>query len=212
MVILFNLLIIILFLPDIHKKHLEAHEESVLPLDFHHHKKQIYLLFVVTFITALGFSAMQSTFSLLVSDRFNFNTKMIGYLFGFIGIMSVIYQGFVIKYIRKIFDEKGMIIFGLLCLSISFVLFSGNPYVLAIFPILMFFPVGYGSVNPAIGSLHAHYAGREVGKALGTNASMISLGNIIGPFISGYLYLIWNGLPYIFSAGFFIVASIMVLF
>lgn len=167
---------------------------------------------MTTLITALGFSAMQSTFSLLVSDRFGFSPKMIGYLFGFIGIMSVIYQGFLIKYVRKVFDEKGMILFGLSCLTFSFVLFANNQYVWSIFPILMFFPFGYGSINPAVGSLHAHYAGREVGKALGTNASMMSLGNIIGPFISGYLYLIWSGMPYIFSAGFFMLAAVLVSF
>jgi len=57
-------------------------------------------------------------------------------------------------------------------------LFAVNPFFLGIFVIALF-PLGQGSINPAIGSLHAHYAGKEVGKALGTNASMLSLGNIV---------------------------------
>ena len=110
-VVFLNLLFIIFLLPDIHGKHLEAKEESIVPIEFHHHKKQIYFLFLTTFITALGFSAMQSTFSLLVADRFGFVERTVGYLFGYIGVMSVLYQAFLIKYVRKVFDEKGMILF-----------------------------------------------------------------------------------------------------
>lgn len=110
-VIFFNLLIIVFFLPNLEKKHLEAKEESAFPLEFHHHKKQIYLLFALAFILSLGFSAMQTTFSLLLADRFSFDEKMIGYSLGFIGIMAIIYQGFGIKYVRKVLDERGMLVF-----------------------------------------------------------------------------------------------------
>lgn len=110
-IIFLNLLIILFFLPNIQKKHLEAKDEAVSPFDFHHHKKQIYLLFAIAFILSLGFSAMQTTFSLVLADRFSFNEQMIGYALGFIGIISIIYQGFLIKYVRKAFDEKGMILF-----------------------------------------------------------------------------------------------------
>lgn len=131
-----NFLIIIFLLPDIKKKHLEASEESIMPGEFHHHKKQIYLLFATAFITALGFSAMQATFSLILSDRFHFDTKLIGYCFGFIGIIAVIYQAVLIRQMQKIFSEKGMIIFGLFVLAFSFALFAFNPYVFALFIII----------------------------------------------------------------------------
>lgn len=86
-----------------------------------------------------------------------------------------------------------------------------NPFFLGVFVITAFFPIGMGTINPAIGSLHAHYAGKEVGKALGTNASMMSLGSIAGPFIAGYLYLFWTGAPYIGASVFFLTALILIL-
>lgn len=211
LVIFLNFLIIAFFLPDIKNKHLEVKEESVSPVDFHHHKKQIYILFTLTFLLSIGFSAMQTTFPLLLADRFSFHEKEIGYLFGFIGIIAIIYQGFLIKYVRKILDERGMILFWFGALILSFLLFSVNPFFLGIF-IIALFPFGQGSINPAVGSLHAHYADKEVGKALGTNASMLSLGNIAGPFIAGYLYLIWNGAPYIAASIFFLIAFLLVFF
>lgn len=211
-VIFLNLIIILFFLPEVQHKHLEAKEESIFPLDFHHHKKQIYLLFALAFILALGFSAMQTTFSLLLADRFSFTEKMIGYSLGFIGIFSIIYQGFLIKYVRRYLDEKGMLILGFSAMAISFTLFAFNPFFLGVFAIIAFFPLGMGNINPAIGSLHAHYAGKEVGKALGTNSSMMSLGNIAGPFIAGYLYIYWSGAPYILASIFFVIALLMVIF
>lgn len=210
-VVFLNILLIVFALPDIHRKATpKAEEESVIPVDFHHHKKQILFLFTITFITALGFASMQSTFSLLVADRFAFDEKMIGYLFGYIGICSVLYQGFLIKYVRRIFDERGMILFGLAVLAGSFVLFAFNPYMLLIFPILLFFPIGYGTINPATGALLAHYATRESGKALGTNMSMMSLGQVVGPFIAGMLYTQWSGYPYLFASALFMIAFALV--
>lgn len=210
-VILLNLLIILFFLPAIEQKHIEAKEESIVPFDFLKHKKQIYLLFALAFILALGFSAMQTTFALLLADRFSFTEKMIGYALGFVGIVSIVYQGFLIKYVRKALDEKGMLLFWFISLTVSFILFAFNPYFLGIFFIITLFPLGMGSINPAIGSLHAHYAGKEVGKALGTNASMMSLGSIAGPFIAGYLYVFWSGAPYIVSSIFFLSAILLTL-
>lgn len=211
-VIFLNLLIILFFLPEIEKKHLETKEESVSPLDFHHHKKQIYLLFTLAFILSLGFSAMQTTFSLLVADRFSFDEKMIGYCLGFIGVIAIIYQGFLIKYIRRVLDERGMILFWFTILAISFALFSINPFFIGIFVIVACFPLGNGSINPAISSLHAHYAGKEVGKALGTNASMMSLWSIAWPFLAGYLYVFWNGAPYVSASIFFLIAAGLVFY
>lgn len=210
-VVFLNFLVIVFALPHIERKRHETPDsESVLPTDFHHHKRQIFYLFATTFITALGFASMQSTFGLFTADRFHFDETMIGYLFGYIGICSVLYQALLIKHIRKIFDERGMILFGLLVLAVSFTLFAFNPVMLLIFPILLMFPFGYGSINPATGSLLAHYADRESGKALGTNASMMSLGQIVGPFIAGVLYTQWSGYPYLFAAALFIVAAILV--
>jgi len=205
-VILINIFIVLLFLPAIHKAHWEVREESPSPLEFHRHKKQIYLLFAIAFILSLGFSGMQTTFALLLFDRFSFDERMIGYCLGFIGVVSMVYQGLFIKYIRKIWDERGMIIFGLTSLTVSFTLFALNPLYLGVFVIIAFFPFGQGSINPAVGSLHAHYAWKEVGKALGTNTSMMSLGSIIGPFIAGYLYIFWPGAPYILASIFFLIA------
>lgn len=110
-IIFLNLLIILFFLPEMQQKYRGDKEESVIPLDFHHHKKQIYLLFIIAFILSLGFSSMQTTFSLLLSDRFLFDEKMVGYCLGFIGFTSILYQGFLIKYVRRFLDEKGMILF-----------------------------------------------------------------------------------------------------
>jgi len=41
----------------------------------------ILMLFAVSFIVALGFSSMQSTFGLVMKDRFLLEASHVGYLF-----------------------------------------------------------------------------------------------------------------------------------
>ena len=58
-----------------------------------------------------------------------------------------------------------------------------------------------GSLQPSLGSLIAQNAGKEVGKVMGYNTSIQSIGQIFGPIIAGMLYVPGSGLPFLVSAG-----------
>ena len=134
-----NLLLIVFVLPE-PKHHMHEMERADLPpVDF----KKVLPIYIVSFLAMFGFSAMQSTFGMLVPDRFGKTAETVGYLMGVIGITSILYQGFGIKYVRKVLLEKGMILFGLAVMGISFALFAINPYFIGV-PILeIFFPIGF---------------------------------------------------------------------
>lgn len=174
--------------------------EDILPLEFHFNKKQLYLLFFTTFIVGLAFSWLQTTFALLVNDRFWYWQNVIWYLFMFIGICSVTYQWLIIKYTRKYFDEKSMIMIWLIFLFISFIWFAYSNVFWILFLLLPFNALWMWNINPAIWSLISKKAKVETWKALWTNASCLSFWNIIWAFLSGYLYAIWNYIPYLFSS------------
>ena len=70
--------------------------------------------------------------------------------------------------------------------------------------------VSAAEINPTIASMQSKLWAKHVWKLLWINASMISLGNIIGPFLAGSLYLIWSWLPYIFSSVLFLVSLIFI--
>lgn len=194
-----NLFLVYFFLPKVWMKKAWILQE----MKFDVKNPAILILFAVAFIVALWFSAMQSTFPLVMADRFLLNTEHIWYLFWYIWIIAIIYQWGLIKYVKKYLKEYQMIIFGLLFLITGFLLFSVNNVYSLIFFIIFMFPVWYGTVNPAIASMQSKLWANHVWKILWINASMVSLGNIAWPFLAGSLYLVWSWLPYILASIFF---------
>lgn len=121
-----------------------------------------------------------------------------------VGIVSIVYQGAVVKHLRKYFNEMTMIRFAFFILTIGFIGFglNHNPYYL--FAWIALFPIGMGSFNPSIGSLLAQNAGKEMGKVMGYNTSIQSIGQIFGPIIAGMLYVVpGSGVPFLSSAAIF---------
>lgn len=166
----------------------------------------------VSFITAFGFSGMQSTFPLVMDARFEWWATEVWYLLGFIWVCSVLYQAIWINQVRKILDEKKIILFWLICLGISFILFGQNQYLLPVFFIIPFFSIWYGSINPAIGALLSKLNPKNMGTIMWYNTSSMSLGNIFGPFAAAGLYVLDSSFPYDLSAVFFAISFIVTWF
>lgn len=167
-------------------------------------------VYAVAFVVALGFSGMQSTFGFILPDRFHVSQQAVGYALGIVGLTSIAYQGFLIRFVRKVFMEKGMLLFGLTVMSVAFALFSVNPFIVGAFAIPILFSVGFGSINVSTSALISRIAPAHAGKALGTNGSAMSLANIFGPLVANALYGI-TGI-YAFSVGFWTYAAAAVFF
>ena len=90
-------------------------------------------------------------------------------------------------------------------MSVSFALFSINPFLIAAFMIPVLFSVGFGSVNISTAALISRIAPEHSGRALGTNGSAMSLANIFGPLIANSLYAVSS--VYSFSIGFWTYAA-----
>ncbi len=202
-----NLLLVVFKLPKIKLKKVWFIKEMKFKIT----NKAILILFFVSFITALWFSAMQSTFPLVMIDRFKLDSRHIWYLFWFIWFIGIIYQWLLIKYVKRLLEAYEMIVFWLFILIIWFLLFSFNNIFILVYFIIFMFPVWYWTINPSIAWMQSKLWANHVWKILWLNASMISLWNIIGPFIAWSLYLIWSWLPYIISSILFFVAFLVIL-
>lgn len=196
-----NALIIWFILPESTKCIEKASkDESINPLDFHEHKKQILILFFASFGVALWFSANQSMLPMILNDRFLIWEKSMWLIFAFIWLISVLYQVFWIKYARKYLREKWMVTFWLMLFIIVFLWFAINWNIWIVFIIIPFFPIAYWSINPWINSLISKYAWNETWKALWVNVSYVSVGNIFGPIIAWFSYKYFSWWPYIIAA------------
>ena len=203
-----NLLSVYFFLPKVPEKVASKSKEAHFKIT----NPSLLVLFFVSFLTAFWFSAMQSTMPLIMSDRFSLDSKWIWYLFWFIWIIAIIYQAKIIWYVKEKLKPHEMIIFGLSALFISFLFFSiNNVYFLTYF-IIFLFPVWYWTLNPSIASLQSKLAANHIWKVLWINSSVMSLWNIVWPFLAWSLYLIWNWLPYVVASFFFILAIIVIKF
>lgn len=121
-----------------------------------------------------------------------------------VGVVSILYQGLLVRYVRKYLDEKKMIYVAFILLAIGFCGFSLNTSPIWLFFWIAFFPLGMGSFQPSVSSLIANKAGKQVGKVMGYNTSIQSIGQIFGPVLVGALYTHGSGLPFLVSACIFV--------
>ncbi len=158
------------------------------------------VLFVLSFGGALAFSSIQTGSSQFYRDVFGFSATQIGYTLSLVGAVAIIYQGGLIRYVRVYLTDTQMLQTALAIIGVALFLFAVNRDSVLLYVIIALFPIGMGSFQPSINSLVASSAGKEVGKVMGYNASVISIANIIGPFIVGASYSIDKSLPFYISA------------
>ena len=96
----------------------QPHERTRLAEVFQHGHARMFGTIVATyFFTITGFAIMTTLFALFTEKHFGFDARKTGYLFGFIGIISVILQGGLIGRLIKIFGETTLARTGLLLLA-----------------------------------------------------------------------------------------------
>ena len=191
-----NFLMIIFRLGEPEKHTAEMHTEHT-PFHF---SKEVILLLILSFGGTLAFSSIQSWSSQYYADVFWFNADKIGYTLSLVGLIAVIYQWWLVKYVRRYFAERQMIQIALFLMVVSLTLFAMNRSAFWLFFIIPLFPLAMGSFQPSISSLIASKAGKEVGKVMGYNTSIVSIASIIGPFMVGTLYSIGHSYPFYASA------------
>jgi multidrug resistance protein len=146
----------------------------------------IYFLFVV------AFSIMTASFSLYTMFRFGYDAQHTGYLFAYVGVISVIIQGGLIGRLVKQFGEITLVIVGAICFagSLFAVPFVG-PSSGGLLGLLIgggVFSLGNSLATPALNSLASKSASAaEQGTVLGVTQSVASLARAVGPSIAAVL-------------------------
>jgi DHA1 family tetracycline resistance protein-like MFS transporter len=156
--------------------------------------RQPRLAFVITiyFLFIVAFSIMTTSFSLYTMFRFGYDAQHNGYLFAYVGVISVIVQGGLIGKLVKRFGELPLILFGALFFagSLFAVPFVG-PASGGILAFLIgggVFALGNSLATPALTSMASKSAGStEQGTILGVMQSAASLARAVGPSLAALL-------------------------
>ena len=155
-------------------------------------EKRFITLTAIYFFLVTAFSIMTYAFVLFTIFRFNYTQEQNGYLFAFIGILAVIFQGGVFNRVVSLFGEHPITIVGCLMMAVSFFVipyinpnFGGLPGLLSVTALLA---IGNSMASPALTSLASKASDdHEQGKSLGVLQSGASLARAIGPIVGGLL-------------------------
>ncbi len=157
------------------------------------------MLISLLFITA--FSMMQITISVYWNEKYALNKSQISDMFAFIGLATVIVQGFLVEKLNRKFGEYKLLIMGCILMAIGLYILPTAPYERWFYIVegiaILFIALANGCISPSIQSLLSKNAGdKEQGKILGVSMSVSSLGRVFGPYLGGLFYGMAQFMPY----------------
>ena len=189
-----NATILYFVLPESLRKGLaeRAKKSRIAELIESFRQKEYGILNLLYFLLIVAFSMMTYSFVLYTDHVFGYNAEQNGYLFAFVGLISVVGQGALFGRLVKRFGEGILAAVG--CVFMVGSLFAiplvgpASGGLTALLVICTFMALGNAFASPSLMSLvskisHEH----EQGKSLGIMQSIASLARAIGPSIGGLL-------------------------
>ncbi len=159
----------------------------------HLQQPRLAIVLAIYFLFVVAFSIMTATFAYYTMFRFNYDAQHNGYLFAYIGVISVIIQGGLIGRLVKRWGEVALVITGALLITASLValpfvglmLHGGLPVLLLVLTVMA---AGNSFATPSLTTLASKTVGAsEQGGVMGVTQSAASLARVIGPSIGGFL-------------------------
>ena len=145
-------------------------------------------LLITRFFFGLAFAIFQTIFSLYALNKFNLNASDTGLILTFVGVLSVITQGFLIGRIVKLVREDILIVGCVALMSLSLIGWALTPSVIGLLIVLIPTALSGGILNTLLSStLTKAVEPQEVGGILGLAASVESSTRILAPTLGGFL-------------------------
>jgi DHA1 family tetracycline resistance protein-like MFS transporter len=145
-------------------------------------------LLQVTLIYGLAFTIFQTIFTLFAERRLNLDSRAVGYVFAYVGLLIVAIQGGGMGLLTKRFSEKQLIFGGTILLTFSLLAWALTPTLWLLLVVLAPLALASGVLRVSISSaLTKSVYPEEVGGTLGMSASLESLTRIVSPIVGGFL-------------------------
>ncbi len=141
---------------------------------------------IVSFVYSVAFVAMETSLTFLAAQRFGYTAWENGWLLGFLGVCSVITQGYIVRKLLHRIDEITILSSGLLFSTAGLVVIGFAPAAWLLYVGLGLLALGSGLINPASTGLISLYSGAsEQGRVLGIFRSLQALSRAITPLLAG---------------------------
>jgi len=168
---------------------------------------RIGIVLLLSFVFIFSWSAFESMFTVFALREFpdifgvpqaiehaTFDdiihaAPIVGRYMGFIGIMSAIIQGGLIRRLVPRFGETTLAVAGPAILALSFVVLCVAQSWAVVIVACAIMPIGFGINNPALQGLVSRASPQaEQGAYMGMNQSMLSLARLTGPVCAGLVF------------------------
>ena len=140
------------------------------------------------FVFGTAFAIFQTLFSLYALKKFNLDVTQTSYILTYVGVLSVITQGFVVGRLAKRFREDVLMLVGVGMMALSMFLWGVAESVPMLLIIMAPLSLAGGTLNTVLSSaLTKSVEPVEVGGILGLSVSVESSTRVIAPVIGSWL-------------------------
>src|SRR3954466_12087319 len=186
-----NAALVYLILPESlpRERRARQHARASIAEVFRHGRGAMFGIVLGTyFFLIVGFSIMTTLFALFTEKRFGYDAQANGYMFGFVGIVSVIVQGGLIGRLIKTFGEVALARTGMVLTAVSLALLPLSSNLLMLLLVSAGLSCGSGFASPPLSGLASQMIEPSwQGRALGVMQSAGSSARLLGPLLGGWL-------------------------
>ncbi|GBG93717.1 major facilitator superfamily transporter [Ligilactobacillus salitolerans] len=160
------------------------------------------ILFVLIFISSFGLQGFESIYSLFVNQVHHFSLSNIAIVLTINGALSLFLQVALFDWLVAKFTEKNLIRYSFLISLIGtiWILFAQSKTGVILATLLVF--EAFDLIRPAITTMLTKLSPKNQGFINGLNMSLTSVGNVVGPLVSGALLDWHSSYPYMVVAVF----------
>lgn len=145
-------------------------------------------LLITRFFFGLAFAILQTIFALFALTKFNLSARDTGFVLTYVGVLSVIMQGFLVGRLTSRFREDLLITVSVALMGISLLGWALAPSVLWLYIIMTPTAMSGGLLNTLLSStLTKAVEPQEIGGILGLSSAVESSTRIIAPILGGIL-------------------------
>ena len=169
----------------------------------------LLVLFIMILVSAFGLAGFESIYSLYVNQVHHFDLGTIAAVLTVNGVLSLILQVFLFDRLVIWFGEVKIIrwSFFISVIGTLIVIYDHSHWQLIVATLIVY--EGFDMLRPAITTLLTKMSEDNQGLLNGINMSLTSVGNIIGPLLSGALLDMNYQAPYLVVAGFMLVSFLI---
>lgn len=209
---LVSLIFTIFFLKDEKIKQHKIHHENVKPVKLKSIlTPTLVVLFILIFVSSFGLLGFESIYSIYVNQVFHFGLDQIALVLILNGIGSLFLQVVMFDWLTRRFGETKLIAWCFLLSAINVVWITQTHSNLVVIIATLVIFCSFDLLRPAITTLLTKLGGKNQGLINGVNTSLTSVGNIVGPVMSGML-MDWNThAPYLVVAVILFASTFMTL-